>query len=537
MDSWIYECSEHHTECVSGTQTVLPTRVIDIGDEGDDPILVMSQGRQGRWVSLSHCWGKVQPMKTEIGSLRDRFAGLPLLELPPLFQDAITITRRFGYKYLWIDSLCIVQDSLEDWNKESANMGHIYKNSALTIAAEVSPDSQAGIFDSSNMEREWAVVDQIMVQISCHSSKRGLKGNLICGRGIGEANMCRGPLSERAWILQETILSPRVLRFANEQIWWQCREAQWNERIPYGRDHFTTNSWDSGSSSRISRNLFKLAKAAKLPYRDQTLEPLWLWYDVVNDFTARSIRYDKDKFPAISGVAKEVKRNSGQEYKAGLWLDDMHLGLLWSPVKSGATRSVSYVAPSWSWASVDFDKRKFRYNLMKAIYHHDLCNYGLARHAAKIIDVSINNVKDDPFGQVKSGSLTLHGPLQKICLCNIPHSFLDCHDEGDSPEITFETIMYNRDTTASDKASLKASELCNVNFIAELPCTDKTDVPHKEGLYLHIASRESPQVAFVLILEREGNGTSEIYQRIGMGMLREPTRTDAIWSSQTVTIL
>jgi hypothetical protein len=123
----------------------------------------------------------------------------------------------------------------------------------------------------------------------------------------------------------ETILSPRVLRFVKEQ-WWQCREVQLNERIPSGMDHFALNVWDGGSSSRISTDLLK--SAAKLLYRDQYLEPLWLWYSIVNDFTARSISFKSDKFPAISGVAKEVQRNTGQKYKCRLWLDDMHLGLL-----------------------------------------------------------------------------------------------------------------------------------------------------------------------------------------------------------------
>jgi hypothetical protein len=313
-----------------------------------------------------------------------------------------------------------------------------------------------------------------------------------------------------------------------------------NERIPWGKDHFTTNAWDSGSTSRISTNIAKLARAANLSYRDRTLEPLWLWYGIVNEFTARSISFNEDKFPAISGVAKEVQRNSGHTYKAGLWLEDIHMGLLWSSLKPGTTKTASYIAPSWSWASLNFDDRDYPYyETLRATYHHDLHNYALTSHAAEIINVSVANVDDDPFGQVLSGSLTIQGPCQKICLCNVPHSFLDCHSKGNSPDITFETIAYDRGITEREKASLKASEHCNVKYIAGLSCAGESSTPHKELDYLHIRSwgPQRRRVSLVLILEPKSTGNIHVYERIGMGILREPVDTADIWTTRRVTII
>lgn len=85
VHDWMDYCSECHAECIGQTEAKLPTRVIDIGDEGDDPVLLISQGSRGRWVTLSHGWGTVQPVKTELDSLQSRCAQMPLNELSRMF--------------------------------------------------------------------------------------------------------------------------------------------------------------------------------------------------------------------------------------------------------------------------------------------------------------------------------------------------------------------------------------------------------------------------------------------------------------------
>lgn len=162
-------------------------------------------------------------------------------------------------------------------------------------------------------------------------------------------------------------------------------------------------------------------------------------------------------------------------YEAGTWLEDMHLGLLWSSARPGASKTASYVAPSWSWASLNFDQRSYaRHESLKVIYERDLHNYGLttSNHAAQILDVLVRNIDEDPFGQVPSSSLTIRAPYQRICLCNIPYLFLDCHSSQDSPAILFETVAHNRSHTEAEKISLQASEICNVRTVAEAQCNE-----------------------------------------------------------------
>ncbi|KAF2835865.1 HET-domain-containing protein, partial [Patellaria atrata CBS 101060] len=336
--TWSNICEQKHSKCYPTLPPVLPTRVIRLGDDGS-AALTLSGGARGRWVALSHCWGGMQPIKTELISLDDHCRELRWTELPELFRDAIEITRRFGYQYLWIDSLCIIQDSAEDWRKESANMGYIYRNSVLTIAADEAPNSHCGIFASSNLCREPVSAEESLVRIDCKSKRNGAIGTIHCGYyNYGPLKKPAGPLSQRAWALHESILSSRVLRFAKAQVSWKCREAIWSEKIPF-INNFRALNMDEP-------NLFSLK-------RKDEIQALELWEKHLNDFTSRNITFGEDRFPAISGIAREVQQITGFKYKGGLWLEHIHVELLWKPVGPGAKRYITYVAPSWSWAALE----------------------------------------------------------------------------------------------------------------------------------------------------------------------------------------
>jgi len=149
-------CDERHVICKRFVdmddmpppeEQILPTRVIDIRGT---PSLVLTKGEMtGRYAALSHCWGdpRLHPLKTTRESLLDHLNGLPLDTMPQTFRDAVIISRNIGVPFLWIDSLCIVQDDEEDWKKESQLMGDIYQRAYFTIAATDSPDSYGGCFN------------------------------------------------------------------------------------------------------------------------------------------------------------------------------------------------------------------------------------------------------------------------------------------------------------------------------------------------------------------------------------------------------
>jgi hypothetical protein len=143
-----------------------------------------------------------------------------------LFKDAINFTNKnLGYRYLWIDSLCIVQDSLGDWIKQSASMGNIFKNSSLTLAAE---NTSIGLYQGTSKCR------RRLFQVSYHIQKKikNLKGTILIGQNRFSGPPFCGPLSSQSWTLQKTTLARRVIRFAKGQIWWRFHEHEYNEPDP-----------------------------------------------------------------------------------------------------------------------------------------------------------------------------------------------------------------------------------------------------------------------------------------------------------------
>lgn len=152
---WFSQCvSKHKKACSRPQRSRLPTRVLNVGDWGAArAVFQLTHGKHGLWTALSYCWGIQHPLKTIRANLEAHCEGISISKLPQIFRDAIIVTRQFGYRYLWIDSLCIIQDSSEDWNKESAKMAEIYSRAALTISADASQSAHHGMFESANQGR------------------------------------------------------------------------------------------------------------------------------------------------------------------------------------------------------------------------------------------------------------------------------------------------------------------------------------------------------------------------------------------------
>jgi hypothetical protein len=525
VDSWIKNCSLEHFKCQKYNNYELPTRVVDVGIDGEEPFLFIADGCQGRWVTLSYCWGDVHPIITEVETLPARCKRLLFKDLPILFRDAITITRRLGYRYLWIDALCIIQDSHDDWLIESAKMGDIYKFSAITIAAEASEDCTVGIFKSSNEDRK-----ANFTTIRAYSTVKRVQGSLHCGYNPNQFYASEGPLSHRAWTLQETHLSCRVLRFASTQVWWQCLEQQWKESGSNPERHPV---WASSLKPRI------VLDKGDEQFNDNRHSPLQCWYRIVNDYSSRNISFVKDIFPAISGVAKEDHRHVSQEYKAGLWSRDMHLGLLWGMSGPGAIKvgvdPLGYVAPSWSWASIDLSnavRPSWKFH-GREMYRFQLIDRPPTQHVAEIFRVHVETLGQDPFGQVSYGSLEMRGPCQVVCSCKVPIPFFDCNT--DYAESVVPVGAFRRDRRGHD-------ENFDVALIPDQRCYLTDGSQHRLLNYFHITSidygtqSEFDPTAYALIIEPFDNGINKYY-RVGMAMLQESVKTSTVWPLRTVTIV
>lgn len=346
----------------------LPSRVIDVGLE--PPVLKETTGEIGAYVALSHCWGtnprNAIPMTTT-SNLDQRKLGIPMTELPRSFQDAIKIVRKLNIRYIWIDSLCIVQDDSDDWRQESSRMARIYQLAILTIAATGAKDSSVGCFIPKNPELRAQLVRlpyrtrQNIAQgyFYIHQRKSSIEEEY-------KAYVQNGPLMTRAWALQERILSRRMVHYVQGRVFYECQTMvpmnDWHEYLPSEAHHAWQEYLPDKDEWRY-RDRSDLSIIRRL--RDSDFIE-GSWYPVIEKYTSMALtRPSEDKLIAVSGIAREFQtryvRQYGHKerpvYLSGLWTNDLHLGLLWQINDVSQSRESKCGAPSWSWASMDSSVR------------------------------------------------------------------------------------------------------------------------------------------------------------------------------------
>ena len=216
MKHWIARCDTNDDKC-KARETALPTRVLDVEDQ-EHIRLCETGGKSGAYIALSHCWGL--PGKTFItthDTLANMKAGFAIGQAPATFRDAIFITRLLGFRYLWIDSLCIIQHDTADWRREAARMGSVYTNSSLTIAAANAKDNNDGF-----LRPRYDALTSLRIISSTENSALVYLQTQDDGVKV-DADYTRKPLDGRGWALQEQYLSRRSLRFGSTEILWDCQ--------------------------------------------------------------------------------------------------------------------------------------------------------------------------------------------------------------------------------------------------------------------------------------------------------------------------
>lgn len=177
------------------------------------------------YVTLSHCWGGVNPSQLDSSNLESLLHDIPLESLPTTFQHAVTITRLLGVRYLWIDSLCIIQDSIDDWRVQSAFMNVIYWCGFCNISATAARNGFEGLF----FQRDPNASKKPLVSIDVAQSHGLYK---VFEDTIWEDQVINSPLNKRSWVCQERILSRRNLHFGSKQLFWECSELSACEQLP-----------------------------------------------------------------------------------------------------------------------------------------------------------------------------------------------------------------------------------------------------------------------------------------------------------------
>ncbi|KAJ0132697.1 hypothetical protein HZ326_24229 [Fusarium oxysporum f. sp. albedinis] len=317
---WLENCITHHAQCRemrTGTGW-LPTRLIDVGLAGDTrwPRLVLSselksQGNIG-YTTLSHRWSSSHVVKLVSSNINSFRQCIPSESLSNTFLDAIRVTRAVGIRYLWIDSLCIIQDSFIDWQAESAEMGNVYRNCIYNFAATGGSDNGGGLFQERNAH--WVTPNKVHIQYRGHHHIYSASLCDLWGKWVS-----RSTLNRRGWVFQERLLSPRTLHFAS-QLFWECRMLQACETYPEGmpRNETTYTELDGFEHPLSFKDWYKECDSTEI------------WYNIVENYGRCSLTVPTDRLIAIAGIAKSMQPLLHDEYLAGLWKKDLPYNLVWS---------------------------------------------------------------------------------------------------------------------------------------------------------------------------------------------------------------
>jgi Heterokaryon incompatibility protein (HET) len=284
------------------------------------------------YMTLSYRWSSLPNLKLVQSNIDELRGGNLIEELPQTFRDAITVLHRFSVRYLWIDSLCIVQDSLEDWERESSTMRDVYANSACNISAAASSEPSGGLFRKHQKD----AIQPGLVAMSIGSIQ---KKYYIFDGSYWDRQISNTVLNHRGWVFQERLLAPRVLHFAGHQIFWECFTDQKCEVFARGIP------WQNSLKSFEAISRQALGKQSVM-----SDTALYLWIDLVESYTRCALTKNDDKLPAFSGLAHLFQDATGDDYLSGLWRSRLVDLLYWTAERPMRKTPDLYVAPSWSWA-------------------------------------------------------------------------------------------------------------------------------------------------------------------------------------------
>lgn len=506
LSRWIENCSQSHRLCnkLHARRAVdadwLPTRLVKvIASEGAEPTSILVEetakvdysGAEVKYAALSYCWGPNPSFIKLTGSnLQDlTMSGVSIPVLPATFRDAVTATCRLGLRYLWVDSLCIIQDSLDDWARESMTMAKVYSYSAITLAAAASKDAEGGLFRRRNptaingtqMDLKWPALD--------------LEGSFrVVPEDPWLKAVVQSPLLGRAWAFQERLLSRGTVFFTHNMLFWECGELYASELYPDGGPwdlKYRYKSFDvaerlpegvqnveDGRFKHVYTNLLASDRGADELSQAQVDEKfVYVWASVVAQYSVGKLSKESDKLVAIEGVAEQMATIIPKEhYLTGLWrVPSLPLFLLWY-CEEKMTRGRTSSIPSWSWASTH-SQVKFNFLFRAQTVPH--------------ISININSISTPPRRSTNNAALdssmtsealptaalSIRGPLTEVRLRRVTRYDLGPLHRGFWRDITrrieprtwrWRLLDRNPRVVFTGKG-LKASYPCTMLFDRTLP--------------------------------------------------------------------
>ncbi|KAH8590180.1 heterokaryon incompatibility protein-domain-containing protein [Bisporella sp. PMI_857] len=405
VKKWLQTCDERHSDCKhdsgAGDPRRLPTRLLAVGYPGGECVRLLASsqistfvGNSLRYITLSHCWGNNVPTRLLRQNYASLFREISINTLPRTFQEAIQVTRLLGIEFLWIDSLCIIQDDYKDWELEASRMHNVYRYSYLNLASTFSKDSYGGLLHS----RSPLEFVPCYVRIGNAQNERTVVSNYEFER---TRHSPEPPLLTRGWVFQEYLLAPRLLEFGEDELSWECQTTRASEVLPNGEGLI----WDATISNEGPDQEWggRRIRWNRL-YSKQPQERFELWGRIIGEYSKKQLTRSSDKLVALGGLAAELGAYWEEaEYFAGHWSYRFRNSLLWKAEDSGI-RDYQDTLPSWSWASIKGQVRVTP-------------RYPPSLGLAEILEVRVATAqRSQLYGHPISGYVHLKAPLAFVIL-------------------------------------------------------------------------------------------------------------------------
>ncbi|KAK0384150.1 hypothetical protein NLU13_8239 [Sarocladium strictum] len=415
MQTWMKTCSESHAQCklLRTSASYRPTRLLRLDSSQTFHLVTGDECPPNvQYVALSYCWG-TKPVERLLRLLESTVESLrleqPIDNLPKTFREAMSVAQRFSVDYIWIDRLCIFQDSPDDWKREASAMQDVYRNAVFSIAALGAMDDDAGLFFERDPDEIAPTI--IHFKLAEDGEEKAFRFGLEKGWSW-RLSFENEPLVQRSWVVQERLLAPRTLHFGSKQLFWECHEASCCEMHPhnvYCSDGFD----DIEEMDRPPGSPYLWKQLLDAPDRNQVSEPyeqlFFDWASYTQYYVSRQLTVPSDKLTALSGLANDMRAKLCQlkpgphRYLAGHWEEKLMETLVWN-VRSPATRALQYRAPSWSWACLDGHLNLYG----GCMWRTETISF------TSMVSVAMTYLGERDTGAVSGGILTLVGPYAMV---------------------------------------------------------------------------------------------------------------------------
>jgi hypothetical protein len=323
LNSWLQLCVTSHSQCCrKPVDTTVPLRLVDVLNM----CLVTINDRERaevEYLALSYVWGGgPKEFVLTIENIQEYYQPRGIPTLPKTISDAVTLTKKMGKRYLWVDSLCIVSNDPEDKASQIPAMTSVYGNAILTIFAAAGEDANHGLPGINSFRPGHKVADLGRYQI--------VESYLF----EYQRSVQRTTWATRAWTYQELLLSARCLIFLETHVEWLCRCSEWFEQLDF--EHLNLN-----------------CKRRKISPEQQLRLDISNYYYFVQEYTRRNLTFETDIVNAFAGIMAAID----DEFFWGIPYSRFCKSLAWKVDTERSDnileqrRNCGLSIPSWSWLS------------------------------------------------------------------------------------------------------------------------------------------------------------------------------------------